>query len=874
MYFPWNLIMLKSVFVFVESRSTLLNKIMRPWSWRREITKMLTHTGRKLPPLAFLLVMVLFTCTKPNQPDPAPSPTPDPTPTPQITVPPSSQPIFTNGISFNAEEQPSNPGSGGSGGSSEPQAQTTTVNFTAPSAWSASVDATKAVDWLSVEPSSGGAGDVTMKVTAQPNLTYDDRAATVTIKCGNASQSFTVRQAGKPRPIEVTEVKLDQTELTLNKGENVTLVATVLPENATDKTVTWGSSKTSVATVDESGKVTAVGAGEAVISAKAGEKIAECKVTVIAIPATSLTLNRSLITLLPGSGVTLVATVLPENTTDNIVRWSSSNPSVATVDENGTVTALAEGTAHITAQAGDIPAGCTVVVTSQLVPVSSISLNQTNLTLQPGGSYSLIAIVEPWNASIVSWSSSNPNVATVDEAGNVTAVAVGNTVITAQAGDKSTSCTVVVSTDIPVDSVTLSETTVHLYFGGSITLVATVLPEDATDKSVTWRSTFPKVVEVDANGKVTTKAIGGGNIIAQAGDKTASCFILVEPLRVSSLELEPTSLNLVEGDIAMLTVKVDPDFSPIVWRSDKPKVAEAYENGKVRAGSPGKATITAIAGEKTATCMVTVAPLVIPASSVVLNQTSLSLTEGDNVTLTATVGPMNATDKSVSWSSNKPEVATVNKIGKVTAVSTGNATITAQSGGIIANCEVTVAPLVIPVSSIELNRTSMALEPGGSVTLVATILPENATDKSVSWSSNQTGVVTVDSNGKVTAIDSGNATITVRAGDKTATCAVTVAPSVIEVSSIELNRTSLNLAEGESETLTATVKPENATNKTVKWKSDKPDIASVDENGKVTAISFGHATITAASGNVNVACDVTVSVPGGGTEGTGEEIWK
>ena len=132
----------------------------------------------------------------------------------------------------------------------------------------------------------------------------------------------------------------------------------------------------------------------------------------------------------------------------------------------------------------------------------------------------------------------------------------------------------------------------------------------------------------------------------------------------------------------------------------------------------------------------------------------------------------------------------------------------------------------------------------------------------------------MDSNGKVTAIDSGNATITAMAGDKTATCAVMVAPSVIEVSSIELNRTSLNLAEGESETITATVKPENATNKTVKWKSDKPDIASVDENGKVTAISFGHATITAASGNVSVACDVTVSVPGGGTEGTGEEIWK
>ena len=147
--------------------------------------------------------------------------------------------------------------------------QTQSVSFTAPDSWMASAEDTKAPGWLALSPASGAAGDVTMKVTVQANDSYDERSAKVTIKSAGKSASFTVRQAGKPVPVE--SVKLDRETLELTEGESATLKATVSPERAADKTVTWSSSDESKATVDASGKVTAVKEGKVKITAKAGD---------------------------------------------------------------------------------------------------------------------------------------------------------------------------------------------------------------------------------------------------------------------------------------------------------------------------------------------------------------------------------------------------------------------------------------------------------------------------------------------------------------------------------------------------------------------------------------------------------------------------
>ena len=377
----------------------------------------------------------------------------------EIEIPASSKEVFSAGISFDSGITEINtgtdPGDGtwddsgevpgeesGEESEEEEVPQVKDVQFTAPSPWTAAVTETKALDWLTVEPMSGAAGEVKMTVTAQGNTTYQERRAAVTIKAGGSEATFEVVQA--PKPIPVSSVTLDKSEITLAEGETLTLTATVKPDDAADKTVTWATSNKGVATVDASGKVTALRAGKATIRAKSGKKSAYCKLSVTA-SATGISMNRTTLELTEGETETLTVRLEPANTTDPVT-WSSSDPSVATVDAGGKVTAVKAGSAAITAQAGDLSATCTVTVKAKIIPVTSVSLNKPSLELTEGDTETLTATIAPDNATdkTVSWSSSDATTASVDATGKVTAVKAGTATITAKAGDKSATCTVTV----------------------------------------------------------------------------------------------------------------------------------------------------------------------------------------------------------------------------------------------------------------------------------------------------------------------------------------------------------------------------------------------------------------------------------------------
>lgn len=255
-----------------------------------------------------------------------------------------------------------------------------------------------------------------------------------------------------------------------------------------------------------------------------------------------------------------------------------------------------------------------------------------------------------------------------------------------------------------------------------------------------------------------------------------------------------------------------------------------------------------------------------------VSPTSLSLTEGDNARLTVTVLPQNAYNKRVIWSSTSEDVASVSD-GIVMAVSPGTATIRVKSedGGKMATCLVNVSAKYVPVTSITLDRTSASLKAGETVTLTATVKPDDATDKTVTWSTSDATVATV-SNGVVSAKKVGTATITAKAGDKTAICTVTVVPT--PVTSITLNKTSASLKVGETVALTATVKPDDATDKTVNWSTSDESVASV-KNGTVTAKKVGIAVITALAGDKSATCTMIIesTVSDGNNEDVGFENW-
>ena len=330
---------------------------------------------------------------------------------------------------------------------------------------------------------------------------------------------------------------------------------------------------------------------------------------------------------------------------------------------------------------------------------------------------------------------------------------------------------------------------------------------------------------------------------------------------------EANTLSLIKGveHTLVLTKKGIDASETVTLISSDPNTVQIINAAflTIKGLKEGTATITATVAANenhdvlNATCEVTVRVAV---TGVSLSKRDLPLVKGATEMLIATVSPTDATNKKVIWSSNNSSVATVEN-GQVTAMSAGNATVTVttEDGNHPATCEVVVTDPV-PVTGVTLSQTELSLLKGTTATLVATVVPSNATNKKVIWSSNNSSVATVE-NGTVIAVSGGNATITVTTedGNHTATCEVVVT-DLVPVTGVTLSQTELSLEKGETADLTATVSPADATNQKVTWSSNNTTVATV-ENGKVTAVSGGKATIsvTTEDGNHTATCEVTVT---------------
>ena len=250
-----------------------------------------------------------------------------------------------------------------------------------------------------------------------------------------------------------------------------------------------------------------------------------------------------------------------------------------------------------------------------------------------------------------------------------------------------------------------------------------------------------------------------------------------------------------------------------------------------------------------------------------LNKTSTTLIEGETETLVATVMPENATDKSVVWESGNESAATVSQEGLVTAVGEGKATITVKTndGGFSASCEVTVKKKVIAVTGVKLSAESMTLREGDRGILTATVEPANATNKNVEWWTTDLDIVCVTSapggsTGYVEARKAGKATVTVKTedGEFSASCEIAVEKKEVPVTGISIEPSSLKLPVGDTYSLIPHVQPNDATNQDIKWLSTNESVATVNAEGKVTAVAAGSAEIRAMLEGKFANCPVEV----------------
>lgn len=273
------------------------------------------------------------------------------------------------------------------------------------------------------------------------------------------------------------------------------------------------------------------------------------------------------------------------------------------------------------------------------------------------------------------------------------------------------------------------------------------------------------------------------------------------------ISLDRTSLSLTTGNTSQLTATVFPADTPVTWSSSNTGVATVSGSGLVTAVGSGTANITVSATINgsiyNATCTVSVSAPYYPVTDISLDQSSLALDKGTSTTLHATITPSYATNRTVTWSSSNTDIATVSGSGTVTAVGPGTAVITASAGGCTATCTVTVS---VPITGITLSPATLDLAVNGQETLTAAVEPADA-DQTVTWTSDNPAVASVDASGTVTGVGKGTAVVTATTADGAyqASCTVTVpaqpASTVLSVtgrttSSVTLSWNAVEEAEG------------------------------------------------------------------------------
>lgn len=516
-------------------------------------------------------------------------------------------------------------------------------------------------------------------------------------------------------------------------GDTFQVTYQVFPEQANATIYRWTeSTRGRILSIDAEGRCIANAAGSSTITAYVettdgfngtSRFSRTLKVKVLTPPtlASSLDLTADTIQLILGEQQTLAYTLLPTNTTDKTILWTSQDSAIA-IATNGVVRGIGEGSTYVYAETTDgsqLRDSCYIVVDNGIVEpdsvfVSTITLSAESDTWFLGDTLQLSATIAPLHASDprIIWQSSDPTILTIDTTGQGIALSVGTVVVTVTAADGhgATASIVLTVEPILVSQITLSQQEVTCIMGDTIRLEASVSPADATNQALRWSSSDDAILSVD-NGICIAHTNGTAVVTVSATDESmisSSCRFnvnrpLADSIAILADEQVVTEIDITIGETALLEVSVLPQEADnsIIWESTDPNVV-SIDNGLCTALSVGDAAIlcTTIDGSLlTAQCSIHVHPIYV--EQIDLNITSIKLYAEDHVILQANVLPADATIATLEWSSSDESVATVaanmtttaNAEGYVVGVAPGEAIITAAAtdgSGVVATCTIEV----------------------------------------------------------------------------------------------------------------------------------------------------------------------------------------
>lgn len=667
-------------------------------------------------------------------------------------------------------------------------------------------------------------------------------------------------------------------------GDHLTVVANI-KQTVTVAPLRWISSNTSVFTVEQAsdGKsaiLTAVGGGRATLTvySSINNEYKSFEVTV-RIPINEISFKSTQLQIeLYKSGYNMKDEVKwgPSNATDTALTWASSDTSVVELDKDGYMKFKGAGTSLVSVYPAynpyNVMASCLVTI---IGTPDSMTISQTDVTMDVGEEVPLMVDFKPKNtATQMTWTPNDNGIVTVTydserRIATLTGKAPGNTNINVVTTEGLIS-NVKVSVKQPSTAINLTPKDVTIKTGDSVNLTPSFTPANSTD-TIVWKSYNTSVATVDTNGRVT--GVKAGSTFIQA---TAYNGKVAGPTAVIMVTVQD-GVKGVSLDSAEKTVRVGssltliPIFNPatafnkaMTWKSSNSNIkieAAGVSNLKVTGVKAGTAMVTGTTtdGGFSVSCLITILPKQKENDTkVTVSPKTKYLAKGKSFYVTATV--TGSSNKKVKWTSSKKSVATVTSGGKVKAKKIGTAYIKAAArdgSGAFARCKVRV---VRKVKKIKLNRYSGRLLVGNTMKLKASVIPKNATVKSVKWTTNKKSIATVSSSGRVLGTGEGIVKIRASAKDgsgKSATCIIHVVEPV-EATGITVANSQITVAKGKIAQSGITLNPVNSTTK-IKYHSDNPRVATVNKYGKIKTKRAGEATIygTTSTGLYGY-CDVLV----------------
>ena len=564
-------------------------------------------------------------------------------------------------------------------------------------------------------------------------------------------------------------VTLSDEEITLGEEQTYALSAT-LNERAAGE-ITFSSSSDAIATVDANGKVTAVKEGECVITAETyNGKTDTCKVIVKKAPS-SVAFSLSSITIGVKQSVDVSDLVMIPDGSAASFTYDEENTRYATISTSGVVTGVRVGTTRIKVTTHNGLYALMTVVVKAAPATITLLIGNTNLYIGESASYKVTLQNDIYADYTIT--SSNPDVVRVDaETQQLVAVSKGKATITAQAYNGIIK-TQVVEVLKHVESVSLNETEISIVHYETFQLKASVLPEDASDRSVTWISSDPEKVSVDKNGLITAEKVTDTPVTISVHTKDLdlikSCQVTVTPVRVTGIELDKHALTLEKARMAQLFVSFTPDNADdesVTWKSSDESLLTVGETGIIEAiGHEGTVTVTVTSndGGFTDECVVTLTRIKMEKMTI---PESMTIIQYESRPMTPVFTPADAECVSVVYESMNESVLKVSETGMLEALGIGNAVIKVTATDyfgkeITGECSVAVLP--VPVDSVELSLEDLEIRAGKTQEVTVTVLPDNAFNKTVTWASSNEEAATIT----VDPTDGHKATINALAGGET-----------------------------------------------------------------------------------------------------------